>query len=218
MSVGLGVFLGSLFLGTIILYLKTRGEWNWRTIWKRIGLTVFSLVAVLVIAIAATVGHGKWQERPQVVTSLEGVVLGEKLSDAVFRYGEFKEKTPEDRQKGGSDGDKRYHNDEKRIMVDVRDGRIESIIYSCNSASDYTTTGGITCGRSGEEIFSRFGGDVRVQCPTKMDDATDKLIRVYDVPNFGVRYFLHKDTVIAFFVMDKKSLINATGINWRPCS
>jgi hypothetical protein len=89
MSVGLSVFLGSLFLGTIILYLKTRGEWNWRTIWKRIGLAVFSLVAVLAIAIAATVGYGKWQERPQVVTSLEGVVLGEKLSDAVFRYGEF---------------------------------------------------------------------------------------------------------------------------------
>jgi hypothetical protein len=31
MSVGLGIFLGSVFLGTVFLYLKTRGEWNLAT-------------------------------------------------------------------------------------------------------------------------------------------------------------------------------------------
>ena len=218
MSIGLGIFLGSVFLGTVFLYIKTRDHWNWCTIWKRFGLAALSLIALLVIAIAIPIGYEKWQERPQVVTSLEGLSLGEKLSDVVFRFGKFKEDPLEESQQGKSDGSERYTNDEKRIVVYVLGGLIERVIYLCKSDIDYTSVSKIRCGDAGEEVLSRFGRGVRVQCQTKMENSADELMRVYDIPDFGVRYFLHKNIVVGFSAMDKRRLEGATGINWGGCS
>ena len=49
MELGFGVFLGSVFLRTVLLYLKTLERWNWRTIAKRFGIAVAGLLALGVV-------------------------------------------------------------------------------------------------------------------------------------------------------------------------
>jgi hypothetical protein len=217
MSIGLGIFFGSLFIGTVFLFTKTRDSWNWRKIWKRLGLSVVFIVALIAVAIASTFGFHKWEERPKVVTSIEGVSLGETLSDVAFRYGEFSKQSSDEQKKVGKDDAESYVSEKKRLMINVRAERIESIVYLCKDDSDYTASGGITCGYSGEAIFSRFGGAVRVKCLIKAENEISKLTRAYDIPKFGIRYLLHQNRVIGFYVMDAKMRSDAIGINWHAC-
>jgi len=214
MSLGLGVFLGALFLGTVTLYLKMRTIWNWRAIWRRIGLVGLGIIVLVAAATGGLVGYEKWQDRPQVVTTLEGVSLGERMSDVVFRHGQFKPDTTD----GEKDGSERFVSDEKRMVLFVRGGAVENVIYLCKDKTDYASAGKVACGARGEEIINRYGGGVRVQCYVKKESDLDQLRRVYDVVDFGVRYYLQQNEVIGLSVMGKQRLSEATGINWGPCS
>jgi hypothetical protein len=60
MSIGLGIFLSSLCLGTIALYGITKDRWNWRRIGRNISL------GLLVIAIAGA-GVYFWNDLPTFI-------------------------------------------------------------------------------------------------------------------------------------------------------
>lgn len=214
MGLGLGVFLGAIVLATVVLYLKMRTIWNWRAIWRRLGLAGLGFVVLLVAVIAVVTGHEKWQDRLQVVTALESISLGERMSDVVFRHGQFKQ----DSSDSETDGSERFVSDEKRMAVYVRAGIVEKVVYICKDEMDYASAGKVFCGKSGETILDRYGSAIRVQCPIKKESDLDHVRRVYDATDFGVRYFLQQNKVIGFAVMDKQRLAEAVGINWIACT
>src|SRR5262249_35682038 len=129
MSAGLGILFGSVFLGFILLYLGTKGTWNWQKIVRRSVIVIGVLVALAVLAIIGLFANDKWQQRPKVVTSLEGVALGEKFSDVVFRHGSF-EKIPVKKDvRRKYEDEEEYVQREKRLQVSVRNRIVSGISY-----------------------------------------------------------------------------------------
>ena len=160
----------------ILLVIKRLAKW-----------AALGLLSIGAIGAFAFWGHEKWQNRPQVVSSLMEIAIGEKWADVVFRQGEFVvEKT--NWVKKYQDAVE-YFNNEKRVSFSVRNGVVTSVNYSCNSNVDYTKLNGVECGASGDKILKRFEDKVRVLCSKNADEG-NMFLRVYDVVEFGTRYFL----------------------------
>lgn len=216
MSIGLGIFLGCVFLGTVLLYLKTANTWNWK---KIVGRSVGGLVAFLLLVVLWVYGfdaYQKWKNRPDVVTSLFGISIGEKFSDVVFKHGEFKLSELSERAIKKNDASQRYYNADKRVAINVLAGTVTSIIYGCAESLEYSSLNGIACGDSGDRIFERFKGNVRVQCPTTPDKGSE-YTRVYDVVQYGTRYYVILNKVQGLGVFEKQELESLVGLNWGAC-
>lgn len=216
MSVGLGIFLGCVFLGTVFLYLKTASSWNWKKIGKRTLITVGILVAGSVVLALAVFGYDRWEQRAQVVTSLKGIAIGEKLADVVFKHGAFekREKKVDDVRKYQDEED--YEQKDKRVGISVRSGVVVSINYICGNESDYTSLNRISCDDSGDKIKELFQNRVRVLCSKKSDEGA-QFRRVYDVVEYGTRYLVGQNKVAGFLTTNKRELESLVGLNWDEC-
>src|SRR6266705_2126216 len=73
MSLGLGVFLSSLFIGTLLLYRWTRDRWKWKKGLVRISLAAIGWVVILVIAVLA---YQRYENRLTPQTRYYDVQLG----------------------------------------------------------------------------------------------------------------------------------------------
>src|SRR5262245_12675242 len=147
MSTGLGIFLGSIVIGVVLLYLKTRDQWRWRTIVKRFFASVVILVVLSIATYFAIDAYDRWADRPNVVTSLKGISIGDKFSDVVFRHGEFEKLEAESRQKY-LDEEKHVQGD-LRVTVGVRKGIVEDVSYLCDQErTDYSEVNRISCNNS----------------------------------------------------------------------
>ena len=72
MSIGLGIFLSSVFVGSILLYNSTKDRWDWRkNIWRMVKL---ALVVITVLGIGGTFYwfYSTLPEEPQVKTEYWG--------------------------------------------------------------------------------------------------------------------------------------------------
>jgi hypothetical protein len=215
MSLGLGIFLGCLFLGTVFLYTQTREAWNWRKAAKWTLISLGSALVLMGVVIGGYLAHDEWERRPQPITSLEGISVGEKMSDVVFRHGEFKRiESPGARR--ANDHDEDYSNHNNQIHISVRDGVVRLVSYVCKKDLDYTRVNTIGCGSPGDLIQKKFPGQVRVLC-ARGDKQADALVRVYDVVEYGTRYLLARNEVHAFIVAGSEELKGLVGINWHPC-
>src|SRR5215471_7408718 len=117
MSVGLGIFLGSVVIGSVLLYLNTRDTWNWRRIRARFLITIGILVGVVTLLSVGFFTYEKWDQRLKLVTRLEGISVGEKLSDVVFRLGTFVRLQPDKDVVQRNKDDQVYEQKEKRVHV-----------------------------------------------------------------------------------------------------
>lgn len=217
MSLGLGIFLSSLFLGTVYLYVNTRDRWKWRRIvkWVFAGLGSIALLLGGALAYELLTTSASAANNPAVATSLGGVRLGERYSDVVFRLGEFQldsEKAPED--------DASYSR-EQGPQFGVRNGLVSWIWMGCKQF-DYTSgLNGIACEDTSEKISEKLGTDVRIQCYKKLDDEKDRkfavTVRAYDYPQYGIRFYLAQNKVGAFRISSPEALAAATNKNWGKC-
>lgn len=57
MSLGLAIFLGCVILGTVYLYVRTRDQWNWRTIAKRTLISLAALLGLVSVAVLGFIGY-----------------------------------------------------------------------------------------------------------------------------------------------------------------
>ncbi len=207
MSLGTGVFLGSLFLGTVLLYLWTREVWNWRKVLKRLALASTALVLLVVAGVIGSFVYEKWRDRPQVVTGMLGVGLGERMSDVIFRQGEYSRRPP----KTGADHNiEHYLNEERRVLLRVKDGKVVAIWYFCKDSGDYGSVSEIYCGDKGEKILERFGEKTRVLCSKE-----NQYRRAYEVATLGIRYSLVQNKVTTFSAANRNE-VETTG-DFQPC-
>ena len=219
MEIGLGIFLGLVFVGLIYLYVSTREQWDWRKIFKRSALIFGGLLALLILLIGGLIAKATWWDhRPQLMTQLGEISIGEKMSDVFFKHGDFKELIDPDYNDRGV---RNYTNTEKHISITVNDGTVRTIHYLCQE-TDYKSVNGIACGDSGEMIKEKFGSGVRILCRKvekqgKFAGIKDPFSRTYDVIDYGTRYYLAMNKVVAIMIASQKDLQSFVGINWDKC-
>lgn len=229
MSVGEGIFYGLVFLGIIYLYIQTKDRWNWRKIvlWG-IGSIIGVIVLIICISLLEDsfkkISFNKFQSqsKPQVISSMNGITLGEKLTDVIFRTGSTKDKRQADVYNFTSD-------ENKFFSIDNESKTVKTIGYWCtqdelNYPNLYNNSklNGVGCGDSEFGIFLNYGKEnIRVLCRKKkasINEPEPEMIRRYDAADFGVSYLLVTNKVKGIYLHYPDDLKKFTSDNWSECS
>lgn len=219
MSLGFGVFLGLFFVGLVILYTKNRDVVSMKKILKWLGIIFGSLVVLFVLIYLGFYMKDRYDSRPQIISELRNVKLGESIQDTKFRVGELKkDKKSTDANSGyvlPSDGYYDFTND-KYSTVKIINDKVASIEYFCESENYFLPINGISCGTRGDVILEKFGKDVEVFCLINPEVEYDKdLVRAYAVKKYQIRYFLGQNEVVGFKVAKPDDLVSNK--NWKEC-
>lgn len=208
-----------------------REGWSWEKLGDSVGAKA---AAVVVVAIAALWAFASWDlptagissELPdtplQVVTSLEGVQLGQKLAAAVAStHGPFDKEGDQPHVVKKYADEENYRQRNGPLRLGVRDGVVRSIAYACKEGHDPAALNKVACHDFEDRIGKVFGDRVRVLCAKVKPDDPNKAIapyvRAYDAVEYGTRYIVIKDEVQGFIVTDTKELDSMVGFNWVKC-
>ena len=167
------------------------------------------LSAIIYFGVQKIIEHE--EKKPKIVSEIKGIKIKEKLADVLFKNEGYKLHKNED-----SDEEIRYKNDEIGMQFIVKDGLLSRVVFLCLKSDVSTTIEGIRCGDSGEEIFKKYGKEVKVLCRIKDDEFKDK-IRLYDVEQYGIRFGLEHNKVSAFVVVEPYNIFEEENKNWRKC-
>jgi hypothetical protein len=203
MSLGAGILLGCLFLGCVYLYLNTREIWNW----KKILLIAAISIVLLVIAFLLLIFWDKLfnhQSRTSsgksysgFIQSYDGIAIGDNISDIEFKLGKLKSEGKT--QSGGSDIFKPSKDSHKVIYTEPSGKTVEFIGIDCEKYN-YDSFNGVKCGTSSEEILKKHKDRLKIWCPISLDKDADPY-RVYDLIEFGTRFYLQKNHVVGIRIL-----------------
>lgn len=231
MSVGTGIFLAALFLGLVYLYVNTKDNWPWRKIVKRTGLTMLILTVLFGVVIGGVIGYESYQadknhtddQKLGLVKSLEGVTIGQKLSDVEFHVGI--KRIPE-RDDEVEIAYSLVGKENVRFFFDKSTNLVTLMDFTCNDdAIQYPALyslkiHSVTCGDSSEKILSIYPSQLtRVLCLTPDKEDVEKFnnVRAYDVPQYGVRYILKTNKVVGVVITAPDRLEGSWGDHWKYC-
>jgi hypothetical protein len=217
MSVGEGIFYGLVFLGIIYLYIQTKDRWNWKKIIFRFfgGLIGLVLIAVIVDYIFDEFSRNSFtdNQKPKIITGINGIELGAKLSDVIFKTGAIKDKKQEDVYFFPSD-------DNKRFAIDKESKTVRSIQHICSSNDlSYPNTyspkiNGVMCGDSEFDIFMNYGKEkINVLC----SKGGSGNVRRYEATDFGVVHYLVTNKVQIFTIHSIDDLKKSNDDKWQKC-
>lgn len=214
MSLGTSIFLSSLLVGLIYLYVKTKEDWNW----KRIASVAIGILALLLISILIAVFWDKvipgssdvntGKKYSGLIKSYQGVSIGDKLSDINFKFGKLEEIKP---TKKDSETSIYWVEDKFLIFVSNKSNKVDYIVALCEKGVP-DKFNGIECNDVGEMLEKTFGKNLVIECTTN-EGGPNSFTRVYDVPKYATRYYLEKNRVesIMFYGEDYKNT------NWSEC-
>ena len=186
----------------IIIVIKRLLKW---------ALWALCIVLVIVLCVYAYVSAQKWyEERPRIAVALKDITLGDKLSDVMFRIPGF---TKNDDLPLG---EQTYSNNELRLYMTLRSGLVVDIRYYCRDF-DLTSINGVSCEASGESIKSKFSDRLRILCRKDTSAENSTSHRIYEVVEFGVRYYMTSNKVVGILIASPKILEEYFGRNWIPC-
>lgn len=175
MDVGTGIFLSSLFLGAVGLFVATKDRWNWKKIflWP-LGI----LVVILAIAYAGGYAYDQYKTRsvpPEKQTSLWGISLQATPADVKFAKGEPSSKLDEDTWRyllsAGDEGNGSY-------IVRFKDGKVRFIIFD-GPPLHAPAVSGVSPNSSLTEIEALLGK------PSNVSHSKDELQRIYSFERFN---------------------------------
>ncbi len=199
MSAGLGIFLSAVFLGIIILYIKSDNKKKWH---KVLRFSIISVVIIFLLIIGylifskdKSIGENAgWKS--DTVVGIKNIVLGTSLNEVQFQLGKF-ERVRE--TNSGYVEYKRY--DAPTIFVDKNE-KVIFIQYNCwvnartNIIDDISDLDGVMCGSSSQHILNKFKSEnVEIIC-----SETNVEERFYDVPSKNYRFFLNRNRVESFMI------------------
>jgi hypothetical protein len=153
---------------------------------------------------------------PRIVTEINGIKLGDKLSEVLFRNSGY-ENIGKNVANVEFENEDYYRNASEKTTIFVKEKRVVLVQHSCLDSFEYTMINGISCNATGEEIQSKYGADLRIQCQSDKTQKDAYSIRVYDVPKYGIRYLLATNSVVGFLVTTPDRLLSYTGRNWISC-
>lgn len=234
MTLGTGIFLAALFLGIVYLYINTRDRWDWKKIAKRFFLGIIALILVLVVGAGVTDLYNYLtqdkdlsakNEDVGLVTTLEKISLGEKISDIEFKLA-VKNITPKSDK--ADEAEYQLSNEPRlKFYVDKTSKLVSRVYFVCDKDSTaypnlYSfNIHGVKCGASSETISSIYKPkNIRVLCYFKEegnDDSIVNSVRSYDIPKYGLRYILDTNTVVAVLVASPEKIESSLGKHWKTC-
>lgn len=193
----------------ILMVIKRIGKW--------IAVTALALLLLYLAFYTYNKVEDYYQNRPKIVESLKGIELGEKYSDFMFRNAGFIMDV--ERNKKNIDV-VYYDNKEKSLSIAFADNKVVRVLYQCMDKNEYTSINGIDCRSSGDNVFKKYEKEIRVQCLKDKSNSSHVYYRVYDAINYGVRYHVVSNEVVAIDVNNPNDFKKADGylnINWTSC-
>lgn len=214
----IAIFSGIALFSIIFLYTKTADRWNWKKIWKVSGLSLVSIILIPLILWALVYGYESFNryldEKPKKVTSMNGVTLGESLSDIKFK---LDIELSESFSKGWES--LVYLSKDKRVLFQfsedkklIRTG--ELCVYEQGRLISGPVLNGISCSSSGEDILSKYRvGEIKIKCGRDPKNTS----RVYDAINYNIRYTLTGNQVESIAIISPDQFLVVATKNWIPC-
>jgi hypothetical protein len=183
----------------ILIVLKTIGKWILYALLAVLGLGLIFYVYLKV--------ESYIENQPKVISSLQNVSIGEKLNDVLFKIDGLVQSDKELSNKE----EIRYYNNNTGIGVDFTSGYVTGVLYGCRSDTDYFRVNRIRCNDTGESILEIYK-DLRIVCDKEIAN-----LRAYDAVDFGVRYYLVSNKVVAFRISNPSDLKASIGEDWKSC-
>lgn len=211
MSIGTGIFLGLMVLSGVLLFIKTMDRWRWSRIVKIGGLVLGAILLLGIVCVGFLYYKNTAADRPRMATGLNGVYLGEKISDVEFRLGKLTKNDDENSLMQFYSGEERLG-----VSVDSKTRKVVSITYLCRDSADFTGVNDLRCGDSGDLIRSKYGDSLRELCRASHDKEKNSR-RVFEVIEYGVQYYLERNSIDMLTIASPKELASWTERTWVPC-
>lgn len=204
------VFFGFTFCGLIYLYVKTRDTWNWR---KIVLVAVISLIVALLSLLLlifwdklfnpqANITYGK--KYSGLIQSYDGLSIGDNISDIEFKLGKLKS---EGKTKGGGYDIFRPNDNSPKVIYTVPSGKkVDFIGVDCDKYNE-DSFNGIKCGTTSDEIVKKYKNKLKIWCPSSLDKNDDPF-RIYDIVEFGTRFYLQKNQVVGIRLLKPDDMKN----------
>lgn len=180
MSLGLGILLSSIFLGSVALFIGTKDRWNW----KKLTLWPVGIIAGLCVAFYA---YSLIEDRPKAEHGFWDIPLNARKSDVKFIKGEASEK--EDlwryitRDQNGNWSTAYY--------VHFEEDKVWAISFYANGSSRWEANiQGITIGDKIDVVRRKFGE------PSHVSASDNELKRLYMYNLYNVVFELEKNEVV----------------------
>src|SRR5258708_23484961 len=208
MTLGTGVFWGATFLALAIVIAATKDRLPWGKYARRTGIAFAVLLgAGVAFLLAAWLWRLYEDRRNDVVSTLEGVKLGESKSEVQFRFGKNLKPIEFADSVGKSKGTETMAitTGELWVWMTIRNETVAAISASCPEGSSFSTAvNGIRCGSSGDAVVERFGEDLSRWCNVHQEG-----YRAYAIVRYNVAYTLTENKVVGFLVADDVTIRGA---------
>ena len=189
MTLGAGILLSSLSIGTILLFLKTQGKWNWKKIIKISLLSVISMVLILSLFIFTT---NYIDTQPKKVEKFWGIAATATKSDIIFLKGKPTTIIADFKSEEDSSWD--YYN---AYQIKFKNDKIWAIIYSGDDLSE-DSLNNIGLLNTTEDITKKLGRKYNVTL------SKDLTTRLYRFSQYNCFFILEKNCVRAYGYFNPK--------------
>lgn len=193
MELGSWIFLSSLLLGTVILFVVTKDRWNWKKIVKWVLVATAIAVVSLIAWYGRVLRHERENLKPKPVTVFWGIPLNASKEDVKFLKG-----VPNDTSVAKSEKNafnwfyEKEDNDAYHIVV-FRHDTLRAVIFVCTQDCwDEPTINGIGIGSPYTKVIELLGD------PSSIDHAEDGLTRVFCYADFNSFFYLQKGNVVGY--------------------
>ncbi len=188
MSLGIAIFLSSVILGIIILFISTKDRWNWKKIilWPALVLVGLSILLGAGYYIIQSISN-----RPEPQTSFLNISLDSTKGDIKFLKGE-----PD---KGSNDGIWFYSKGKEEtssFFIIFKDNKIRVIGYDGKYFRSPSFQG-VSIGASYDEIINKFGQ------PSYVSISEDELSRILSYDRYNIFFGLEENKVFSFGIYNK---------------
>ena len=192
MSLGLGVFLSSCFLGIIFLFIATKDRWRWKKI------IILPLCIVFVLGSIAGAGfyiYNLYEKKPKTYHAYQDIPLNASESDLIFLKGQnsYKKYT-----KDKSTQVIAYTSEDKNIFIRIKDDKVWRI--SCHSETSYD------CSALNKTSLFDLAGDVKEKLgePDHVHTSDDDTNRMWVFEKYNIYMMLSKGKVDSIGIFEPK--------------
>jgi len=179
MTIGTGIFLSSVVLSLVIIFISTKDRWNWKRI------ILWPTIVLLILAVLGGIGayvYSNISKRPHIADSFWDISLNKKMADIKFLKGEPTRIDKDNwfyefKESNVADSDYTYG-------VAFRGDKIRSVLYFGPSSFYDPQLQDIKLNDPVEKIESKFGK------PSHVSISKDQLMRMYSYSNYHVCFLL----------------------------
>ena len=194
MSLGLGIFLSSLFLGIIFLFNATKDRWNWEKI-----LLIWPLCFVLIVGVLGGAGfyiYNQYENKPKIYDTYLNIPLNASEADLIFLKGD--ENNYKNYTEDKSIELYAYISDDQDIFVRLKEGKIWRV--SCYSDSSYNcrSLNRVNLHDSASVVRKKIGE------PDSVSISDDNVERIWLYDKYNIYMILSKGKVDALGIFEPR--------------